>query len=81
MDSTDVKKLWALLLELYPNQTHARTRERLAAWQLVLEPYTYEQVKQAALEHARKCRFYPSVSELVALIPEDRNAWMDEFIK
>lgn len=81
MDSNDVKKLWALLAELYPRQKQAETKERLAAWALAMEPYDYDAIKTAALAHARKSDYYPSVSEIVANLPQpDKNAWMDEYI-
>lgn len=82
MDSNDVKKLWALLAELYPRQKQAETKERLAAWALAMEPYDYDAIKAAAVAHARKSDYYPSISEIVAnLPPPDKNAWMDEIIE
>lgn len=81
MDSNDVKKLWALLAELYPRQPQTGTKERLAAWMLALEPYDYEAIRDAALAHARKNAYYPSISEITQEIPQDHEAWMDEYIK
>lgn len=69
MDSNDVKKLWALLAELYPRQPQTGTKERLAAWMLALEPYDYDAVRDAALAHARKNAYYPSISEITQEIP------------
>ena len=81
MEANDVKRLWALLAELYPRQRQAATRERLAAWTLALEPYDYAAIREAALVHARACAYYPSVSELTERVaPADPDAWMDEFI-
>lgn len=80
MDSNDVKKLWALLLELYPRQKQPTTDKRLAAWTMALEPYSYEEAKAATLAHVRKSDYYPSVSEIVANLPKPANAsWMDKY--
>lgn len=81
MDSNDVKKLWALLAELYPRQPQTGTKERLAAWMLALEPYDYDAIRDAALAHARKNAYYPSISEITQELPQDDEAWMDEYIK
>lgn len=81
MDSNDVKKLWALLAELYPRQPQEGTKTRLAAWALALEPYDYDAIRDAALAHARKNAYYPSISEITQeLPPPDDEAWMDEYI-
>ena len=81
MDSNDVKKLWALLAELYPRQPQEGTKARLAAWALALEPYDYDAIRDAALAHARKNAYYPSISEITSeLPPPDDEAWMDEYI-
>lgn len=66
MTKGDVDKLFALLRELYPRQPQSETAERKLAWFLALEPYEYEAVRAAALAHARKSDFYPSVSEITA---------------
>ena len=82
MEKADVKKLWALLAELYPRQKQTETKERLGAWAMALEPFDYAAIREAALAHARKCDYYPSISEITANLPKpDKNAWMDEYIK
>lgn len=70
MDKSEVKKLWALLAELYPRQKQAATPERLGAWALALEPYGYEQIREAALAHARRNEYYPSIAELTDHLPK-----------
>ena len=78
MDKSEVKKLWALLAELYPRQTQAATPERLGAWAMALEPYSYEQIRGAALAHARRNQYYPSVAELTDHLPrEEARAFTD----
>lgn len=69
MNDSDVKKLWRLLGELYPRQKQMETENKLLAWTLTLAPYEYDAVKDAALAHARRNNYYPSIAELVALLP------------
>ena len=69
MDEKDVKRLWALLDELYPRQKPQETGKRLLAWTLALEPYGYEEIRAAALSHARKNEYYPSIAEITANLP------------
>lgn len=66
MTKGDVDRLFSLLRELYPRQPQSETAERKLAWFLALEPYEYEAVRAAALAHARKSDYYPSVSEITA---------------
>ena len=82
MDAIEVKKLWALLGELYPRQKQNDSENRLLAWSMALEPFEYTAIREAALAHARQCDYYPSISELTAHLPNpDKNAWMDEIIE
>lgn len=71
MDKNDVEKLWTLLKELYPRQKQKDTDDRRLAWELALKPFSYGAVRQAALAHARKSDYYPSVSELVGNMPRE----------
>ena len=81
MDKSEVEKLFALLAELYPRQRQPETDKRLYAWELALEPYKYEEIRAAALEHARKSQYFPSIAEITENLPKpDRNAWMDKYI-
>lgn len=72
MEKRDVLKLWDMLDTLYTDtpadKRPARDNKTTYAWQLALEPYTYEDVKRAALEHVRKNRFYPAIAELIASV-------------
>lgn len=72
MDRQDVKKLFALLETLCPSAAKKpRDAATLAAWAMVLEPYTYEAIKGAAITRARENRFFPDPAELVAYLPQD----------
>ena len=90
MTKGDVDKLFSLLRELYPRQPQSETAERKLAWFLALKPYEYEAVRAAALAHARKSDYYPSVSEITAGLPVPReteeekprgaHAWMKKYL-
>lgn len=89
MDKEGVKKLWGLLKELYPRQAQSETRDRMLAWELALKPYDYDEVKEAALSHARESGFYPSINEITANLPKtdpkqtdqrSGNAWMERYL-
>lgn len=89
MNQTDITKLWTLLKELYPRQRQPETQERMLAWELALEPYAYDDIKAAALAHARESDYYPSIAELTSKLPKKHdderpqrdNSWMDKYIE
>ena len=89
MTKSDVGKLFSLLRELYPRQPQPETAERSLAWFLALEPYKYEAVRAAALMHARRSDYYPSVSEIAEGLPvqemqekkpRGEHAWMAQYM-
>ena len=49
-----------------------RDRRGVLAWELALKPYAYEDMKRAALEHAREKAFFPDICELVSRVPKER---------
>lgn len=75
MDAKDVLKLMDLLDIVCANTPKAKRAQRdkntICAWTLALEPFTYEEAKKGALAHTRQNRFYPSVSEIIANIPQE----------
>ena len=71
MEKKDTQRLFNLIETIYPNaRQQPRTPADLEAWTLVLEPWAYEDVKQAVIVRARENRFYPDVYELAALLPK-----------
>ena len=71
MEKKDTQRLFNLIETIYPNaRQQPRTPADLEAWTLVLEPWAYEDVKQAVISRARENRFYPDVYELAALLPK-----------
>lgn len=74
MQKSDIFRLWDMLDILCAGSPASAKPERgdrktAYAWQLALEPYDYEAVRAAALEHCRRSRYYPTISEIVEHIP------------
>lgn len=71
MEKQDIKRLFNLIETLYPSsKQQPRTPADLEAWTLVLEPWAYEDAKQAVILRARENRFPPDASELVPYLPK-----------
>lgn len=71
MTKNEVEKLFLLLKQFYPKKKH--DTNFTLAWEMALKPYAYDDVKEAALEHARTNRFFPDIYEIVSYLkkPED----------
>lgn len=79
MEKKDTQRLFNLIETIYPNaRQQPRTPADLEAWTLVLEPWAYEDVKQAVIARARENRFYPDVYELAALLPKPKTPKAEE---
>ena len=71
MEKQDTQRLFNLIKTLYPSsRQQPRTPADLEAWTLVLEPWAYEDAKQAMILRARENRFPPDASELVPYLPK-----------
>ena len=71
MRREDIQKLFNLIETLYPSaKKNPRIPAVLEAWALVLEPWSYEDAKQAVIIRARENRFPPDASELVPYLPK-----------
>lgn len=91
MTKDETGKLFTLLKQFYPNKSV--TQEMRLAWEIVLEPYSYDDVKAAAVAYVRKNKFFPDIADLTAGLSENtpklygRNSfdepasWMLPFIK
>lgn len=64
MTPAETKDLVRLLLSLCPAKAPPITRGFARAWVEALEPYPYQEVKAAALYHARHKPFFPTVFDL-----------------
>lgn len=83
MVKTEVPRLFDLLEQLYQGKKKPRDNVTISIWAQVLKPWTYEQVRAAAVRRARTNRYFPDPSELAELLPKseeqqetllDRNA-------
>lgn len=71
MDKQETQRLFNLIDTLYPSaKRRPRTPADIEAWTLVLEPWAYEDVKQAVIIRARENRFPPDASELMPYLPK-----------
>lgn len=70
MDSRDVDKIWALLGKCRLGDIHLQDKSLKVAWALVLEPYAYEDVKQAVVAHFRTSKFWPDIGEVTQYLPD-----------
>ena len=58
MTIEEVKKIFRLIRSAYPN-SKTLTADTATAWVYVLDPYSYEEVKAAVLDHVRQGNNYP----------------------
>lgn len=73
MNRQDVGRLFDLLEQLYQGKRKPRDNVTLAIWAEVLKPWSYEQVRGAAICRARENRYFPDPSELTAYLPAAQN--------
>lgn len=64
MDKNERQKIYTLLSKFYPNARQLRDPAALTAWGYVLEKYTYEDVKNAAIDYAARNKYFPDLSDL-----------------
>lgn len=76
MTREETGKLFTLLKQFFPNRNF--TAQMSLAWELALEPYAYEEVKNAVVAHVRKSKFFPDIADLTAGLsfdtPEEKGA-------
>ena len=64
MDKKDIGRLFNLMKKLYPNASRFSDNDTMLAWQLVLEPFGYEEIKAEAIAYARAYKHPPDPHEL-----------------
>lgn len=69
LDRRDAGRLFQLLEQLYQGKKKPRDEVTAAIWAEVLKPWSYEQVRDAAIRRARENRYMPDPSELAAYLP------------
>lgn len=75
MTKDERQKIYKLLSNFYPNAKQLQDRETLTAYGLVLQRFSYNDVKEAVLQHVMRCSYFPNVKELVGdLTPEPTKA-------
>lgn len=74
MTVSETKALVRLLLSLCPLHAPVVDRDFALAWSAALQPYPYAAVRDAALDHARRKPFFPSVSDLLKAVPAPASA-------
>lgn len=71
MDKRETTRLFRLMQQLYPNAVKFTEENAMLAWQLVLEPFVYNDIKAAAIEFARKNKYPPDPGDLCrGLLPK-----------
>ena len=91
MDRCEVEKLFTLFSQFWPNKQV--TAKMKLAWEIALEPYSYADVRAAAVAYARCNKFFPDVADITMGIatqddqpPEEtpdtmeRFAWMRDYV-
>lgn len=68
LDDREINQLFDLLRELH-GKDKPRDRRTVAIWGAVLGPWSYAQVRGAAIKRARESRYYPDPGELAAMLP------------
>lgn len=69
LTGAEIDKLFDLLRELH-GKDKPRDKRTAAIWAAVLEPWSYAQVRSAAVRRARENRYYPDPAELALLLPK-----------
>ena len=79
MNREERKKIYFLLSQFYENAKQLKSPEKLTAWGLVLQNYTYGDVKAKVLEYAAQNKYFPDISDITAgLTPVASESGEDE---
>lgn len=70
MDTRGMDRIWTLLSKCRMGDEHLKDDALKKAWALVMEPYEYEDVKQAVAAHFRVSKFWPDVGEVTQFLPD-----------
>ena len=80
MTKEECAQLWDLMGVFWPNSPRLADRKTMRAYWYALEPYTYEDAKNAVLVHARRQgSYFPDVSDITGRIvvadDEPKESW------
>lgn len=70
LTTAEVNKLFDLLKDLH-GKDKPRDKRTVAIWATVLEPWSYPQVRSAAIERSRENHYFPDPSELAIRLPQE----------
>lgn len=70
MTKAEIDKLCLLLKQFYPKKNYSDNFK--LSWKMALEPYSYDQVKNAVLEHVRESQFFPDIYDLTKRLPSPK---------
>ena len=60
----DTRDLWKLLELFRPGDSRLKNQSLIAAWALVLEPYSRDEVREAVAAHFRESPYWPDVTDI-----------------
>ena len=64
MTKDDTRDLWKLLELFRPGDSRLKNQSLIAAWALVLEPYSRDEVREAVAAHFRESPYWPDVTDI-----------------
>lgn len=76
MKKPDYEKIVALMETYWPNRKFDTKLRR--AWWLALEPFKYDEVRDAIVKYARANKFFPDVADITGNLRD--NSWMDKYM-
>ena len=71
MTKEDTAKIFVLMQQFYPNARQLKDSTTRLAWELAIQRFPYEAVKNSVVEYAIGNKFFPDLSDITSgLIPE-----------
>ena len=78
MDKKETEKLFRLARSIYRKAEEfadsSGNADTLLAWSIALEPYSYDEVREAFFQWVRSSPFAPKIAELVSFLPQKPGA-------
>lgn len=74
MTEAEFSRLWALFEELFAPSPKVKSAKVKTIWRKGTEPFSLPDVTAAVMDHARKNKFFPELSEITAGLEQD-SAW------
>ena len=77
MTKGDCDKVFTLLRQFYRNARQLSDKTTLLAWELALERFPYDAVKNSVLDYAARNKFFPDLADITAGLPLETAAPAD----